>query len=236
MIKAIYVVTTHPALPIEEARQHWFEVHGRLGASSPGLIRYIQHHTLFAAYNGTPRPTHDGASIVWFEDIGALLRGEASPPWQAMARDGRQGVYGGRQLFLYPMPFTIAEESVIVEGQTSPLMVKGIWLAAKPDDVSFDEFHDHWLNVHGPLGARLPGIRRYVQNHTVKDAYQQPRVTHDGWSEAWFDDLDAFKRAVSSPEWAALAADGRSGLPGGRPLFDYAKMCIVVGRERQIVP
>lgn len=236
MIKAIYVVATHRGLSLEEARQHWFEVHGRLGADTPGLRRYVQHHTLFAAYNNTPRPTHDGASIVWFDNIDALTQGEASPPWQAMASDGRCGVYGGRQLFQYPMPFAIAKESVIVEGETSPLMVKGIGVAAKLDDVSRDEFHDHWLNVHGPLAARVPGIRKYVQNHTIKAAYKQPRVTFDGWSEAWFDDFDAFKLAIASPEWTALAADGKSGLPGGRPLFDYSKMCLVIGRERQIVP
>ena len=29
-------------------------------------------------------------------------------------------------------------------------------------------------------------------------------MTHDGWSEFWFDDLDAYQRAVASPEWAAM--------------------------------
>jgi hypothetical protein len=51
-------------------------------------------------------------------------------------------------------------------------------------------------------------MRRYVQNHAVMEAYAFRGMTHDGWSEAWFDDLDSLYRAVASPEWKALREDG----------------------------
>ena len=44
---------------------------------------------------------------------------------------------------------------------------------------------------HGELVSRIPGLRRYVQNHGVKEAYAVRPLTHDGFSEMWFDDLAA---------------------------------------------
>ena len=72
-------------------------------------------------------------------------------------------------------------------------------------DLTAEQFRSHWLKVHGPLAARLPGLRRYHQNHVV-DA-SQLAIDHargtwevDGFSQLWFDDVDAMRRAVASPE------------------------------------
>jgi hypothetical protein len=48
-------------------------------------------------------------------------------------------------------------------------------------------------------------------------------MTHDGWSEMWFDDLDSMRAARNSPEWARLGEDGQT-------LFSYP-MAVVVARE-----
>jgi len=39
-------------------------------------------------------------------------------------------------------------------------------------------------------------------------------MTHDGWSEAWFDDLDALHAAVKTPQWDALRADAANLFTG----------------------
>jgi hypothetical protein len=49
-------------------------------------------------------------------------------------------------------------------------------------------------------------------------------MTHDGWSELWFDDLAALHRAAKSPEWKAAKQDGAT-------LFD-PNIGVVVARER----
>jgi hypothetical protein len=51
-------------------------------------------------------------------------------------------------------------------------------------------------------------------------------MTHDGFSELWFDDLESLERARSTPEWAALSEDGKS-------LFSYP-MSVVVAHEAVI--
>ena len=48
-------------------------------------------------------------------------------------------------------------------------------------------------------------------------------MTHDGFSELWFDDVAAWQRARASAEWGKLGEDGRT-------LFTYP-MSIVVARE-----
>lgn len=35
-------------------------------------------------------------------------------------------------------------------------------------------------------------------------------MTHDGWSELWFDDLESLHHAAASPEWASARADGET--------------------------
>ena len=101
-----------------------------------------------------------------------------------------------------------AREHVVVDGPTTPEMVKAIFIASKLPGLTLDEFFDRWLNHHGPLGAQVPGLRRYVQNHALPEAYAGRRQTHDGWSELWFDDLAALHEAVQTAEWQAVREDG----------------------------
>jgi uncharacterized protein (TIGR02118 family) len=70
---------------------------------------------------------------------------------------------------------------------------------------------------------KLPGLRRYIQNHALLEQFARGTQTHDGWSEFWFDDYASFQNAYRSPEWQAMEADGRT-------LFSEQKG-IVIGRE-----
>ena len=44
-----------------------------------------------------------------------------------------------------------------------------------PLGVSIDAFQTYWRNVHGPLAALIPTVRRYVQSHTRRAAYESGR-------------------------------------------------------------
>ena len=118
----------------------------------------------------------------------------------------------------------IAQEKVVVDGETTPGMVKAIWAALRKPGLTVEELQSHWFNVHGcELAAKVPGVRRYVQNHVPFEAYSIRPMTHDGWSEMWFDDLESMRAARRSPEWARLGEDGQT-------LFSYP-MAVVVARE-----
>ena len=83
-------------------------------------------------------------------------------------------------------------------------MIKLVYLVARRPGLAEADFVRYWRDVHAPLGARIPGVRRLVQSHALPGANPRP-VDFDGMAELWFDDLDALLRARDTPEWRASA-------------------------------
>jgi uncharacterized protein (TIGR02118 family) len=84
-------------------------------------------------------------------------------------------------------------------------VIKIVGFVRRSEELSFDEFLDHWQQRHGPLVSALPGLRRYVQNpaHPI-EGREWP---YDGMAELWFDDLDAVRDAFRSPESERVRED-----------------------------
>lgn len=78
-------------------------------------------------------------------------------------------------------------------------MTKMVVVLHKKDGMSREDFRAYWRDVHGPIGARMPGVRKYVQNHVVADG-----APFDGIAEMWFDSPADMQAAFSSE--AALEA------------------------------
>lgn len=70
-----------------------------------------------------------------------------------------------------------------------------------------EEFSRYWREVHGPIGRRIPGLRRLIQSHSVPDPRDMAPPDFDGMAELWFDDMAALEAAKRSPEWQASSAD-----------------------------
>jgi uncharacterized protein (TIGR02118 family) len=222
MIKVIWAAQRKPGMTDETFYRHWYEVHGALGARVSLLRRYVQHHTLAEARAGDRGPTHDGASIGWFDDLESMRQCLASSEWQPLREDA-PNLFDMSQR----MSVVVARERVVLDGPTTPDMVKTVAIASRHPDLPLEEFQRRWFEDHGPLGARLPGLRRYVQNHALPEAYEGvPSMTHDGWAEMWFDDLEAMRRSRASDASRALAEDGRT-------LF-APQMSVVIARERLV--
>ena len=60
----------------------------------------------------------------------------------------------------------------------------------------------------------------------MAEAYAVRGVTHDGFAEMWFDDLDALRQAVASSAWQAVSED--ASRLGAQPTS------LVIARERVI--
>jgi uncharacterized protein (TIGR02118 family) len=214
MIKVLSPANLHPGRrELAEFQNYWKTSHGPLFANTRHLRRYVQHLTLPEAYGGTPNPTHDGMSMFWYDDLDAIRNPSDDPQSLALREAVRDD---DRQLFdrlpgwpLHHKRASItAEEKVVKDGPVNPGMVKALWLALRKPGLTQDELFQHWYEVHGPLAAKVPQIRRYVQNHAIRDAASIRPMTHDGWSEAWFDDLESLWAAQKTPEWQALREDG----------------------------
>jgi uncharacterized protein (TIGR02118 family) len=254
MIKIISAANMHPTNRTrDEFFQYWRQRHGPLFARTPSLSRYVQHFSLPEAYSTRQPPTHDGASMFWYEnldtwrfatspnlaDVIFAADGDLYQHYVAARRYGdpermtlQETVRADdRQLFDRALDWprdarratVVAQERVVVDGPTTPEMIKAIYTASKKPGLSTEEFQQHWFEVHGQLCAQVPGLRRYVQNHGIPEAYPLRAMTHDGFSELWFDDVESLQRARASAEWARLSEDGQT-------LFAYP-MSVVVARE-----
>jgi uncharacterized protein (TIGR02118 family) len=87
-----------------------------------------------------------------------------------------------------------------------------IGLIKKKGDWSTADFRSYWLDHHGALAARLPGLRRYEQNHVIDQAqrgisYERGPEQLDGFSMLWFDSEEAMRAALDTDAGRALVAD-----------------------------
>ncbi len=108
-------------------------------------------------------------------------------------------------------------------------MIKLIYCITRKPGLSVDEFQRYWRETHAPIAARLPGLRRYVQCHTLPALYagaNQPAF--DGAAELWFDDQEALQRAMASPEVQAARDDERN-------FIDHSKVFAIVTEEKPVV-
>ena len=91
-------------------------------------------------------------------------------------------------------------------------MIKSVSLLVRKDGMTHEQFMKHWVQIHGPLALKVPGLRRYVQSH-IRDERRRADIPAlgvdvDGIAETWYDDADAMARAAATPEMKALHADG----------------------------
>lgn len=87
-------------------------------------------------------------------------------------------------------------------------MIGAISLIRRRDDVDTAQFARHWLNIHGPLVCRLPGLCNYAQSHVTAALTQAARaMAIDGFAELAFDSLAARAAAYGSPELTACDRD-----------------------------
>jgi uncharacterized protein (TIGR02118 family) len=78
-------------------------------------------------------------------------------------------------------------------------MLKFVVVLYRRPDVPIHEFRRILRCEHAKLAERLPGLRRYVQNHVVPDQKRKP----PGWDavvELSWDDRESMEAAWASPE------------------------------------
>ena len=98
-------------------------------------------------------------------------------------------------------------------------MIKRFVILRRKPGMSVRAFRDHWKNIHGPLVAKIPGIKRYVQYHVSSKLLDSADASIDGIAELWFESEAAQAAAWQTSEYEALVADEPN-------LFDMTSHCI----------
>jgi uncharacterized protein (TIGR02118 family) len=106
-------------------------------------------------------------------------------------------------------------------------MIKLVYCISKKAGLTDEEFSRYWESAHGPIGARIPRLRKLVQSHRLTVPGDSHRPDYDGMAELWFDDMEALLAARQSPEWKASTEDEAN-------FIDHNKVAYFVSEERII--
>jgi uncharacterized protein (TIGR02118 family) len=79
------------------------------------------------------------------------------------------------------------------------IMIKMVAMVKKKEGMETGEFVRYWIEVHAPLEAKWPGLKRYVISPAI-GAPGGGEPEYDGVAELWFEDEQAMNEALASPE------------------------------------
>src|SRR4051794_9025297 len=88
-------------------------------------------------------------------------------------------------------------------------MTKALIMFRKRSDLARTEFLHYWRETHGPIACKMPGLRRYVQDHVIVEP-TQVEPAFDAIAELWFDSVESFQASMASPEGQTTLADAAS--------------------------
>jgi len=209
MVKALSYFKRKPGMPVEDFQAYWRQRHPDVVTKLAGVRRYVQSHTLPQAY-AKGEPAYDGIAEVWFDDTDAMRRLAGSPEYEAVRADE------ARFIDHATMGLLITEEHVIVDGDPPGGAVKMAMFLRRRPDLEVDAFQRYWRDVHGPIAATVPQVKRYVQSHVRRSAYKRGRPPHfDGVAILWFDDTGSLRASGDTAEAAKAAADLPNFLAAG---------------------
>jgi uncharacterized protein (TIGR02118 family) len=106
-------------------------------------------------------------------------------------------------------------------------MLKLVYCISRRPDLTPEEFRRYWRDVHGPIGARIPGLRRLVQSHRVEVPGDVREPDYDGMAELWFDDVRSLVTARQSAEWRASSDDEAN-------FIDHRRVAYFVSEESEV--
>ncbi len=107
------------------------------------------------------------------------------------------------------------------------VMIKLVYCITKKPGLTDEEFFRYWKDVHGPIGARIPRLRKLVQSRRLTvPGDKQP--DYDGMAELWFDNSDALLASRQSAEWRVSAEDEAN-------FIDPARVAYFVSEEEHVI-
>ena len=109
-------------------------------------------------------------------------------------------------------------------------MVKLVYCITKKAGLTDEEFFRYWKDVHGPIGARIPGLRRLVQSRRLIVPGDKNQPDFDGMAELWFDNLEALLRARQSPEWKASSEDEANFINHGKTAYFLSEEQVILDK------
>jgi uncharacterized protein (TIGR02118 family) len=107
-------------------------------------------------------------------------------------------------------------------------MIKLVYCITKKASITDQEFFRYWKDIHGPIGARIPGLRKLVQSHRYDVSGDALKPDYDGMAELWFDDEQDLLAARQTPEWKASTDDEANFIDRGKVAYFVSEEHVLV--------
>ena len=177
-------------------------------AARHGLRGATQALTLPGAYRHG-EPAVDVIDELVFDDEASAARCLADPAFRR--------AWASPLLNQASVALLVVEEHVAKLGPVPASFVKNYELVTKRPDMDRAEFDRYWAQVHGPLAATIPTIRRYVQAHLSPGTRDAGTAPYDGLAITWFNDVAAMRAGAATEAYARTRADEANFLAGELP-------------------
>jgi uncharacterized protein (TIGR02118 family) len=222
MIKSILSFRRRTGMPVDEFQDYWLNEHPKAVLQLPGLQRYVQDHPLPQGYAKRQLPA-DGVAETWWPDTQTMKNNGNGPIWDMLVADEEKFIDRTSLQLLLVEEHVMKDEPVAADG------FKIIEFIHRKQGMSVEDYRKHWRHTHGPMGASIPAVRRYIQNHPRMSAYANGRTPClDGYAMVWFDSMDAMRGSPDSPEYARTIADEVN-------FIDHDRLEFLITREHAIL-
>ena len=110
-------------------------------------------------------------------------------------------------------------------------MITRVFIAARRSDMTTEACLAHWRGHHAQIGATLPKVRSYVQNHGVLDGghFLLPYPGFDIMPELQWDSLEDMDAAIESPAHEQDSIDDEANF------IDTSRTGLVVANRHVVV-
>ncbi|MEU8517028.1 EthD family reductase [Kitasatospora sp. NPDC048722] len=203
MIHQIILAHPKPGMSEQNFQRYWVEQHAvRYAARIPQIRRYCVD-TRVPRPDDPEDPLWSGVAEIWLENQQEQLASLQTPEFLDGARlDEPRWAAFWRTVVLD------TDAHVLLDGPAAGApATKVMILVKRREGLPLADFRERSLARHAPVAQKVPGLRRYVQNHTRDASYGVGEAVLDAAYQLWFDDVDAFEAARRTPEYRSMLAD-----------------------------
>jgi uncharacterized protein (TIGR02118 family) len=205
VIHQIILAHPKPGMSEEEFQRYWVQEHAvRYAVKIPQIKRYCVD-TRIPRPGDPADPLWSGVAEIWLENEEEQLASLQSPEFLEGARrdEPRWAAFWRTVVLDTDAHLLVPGQGSADEAPTTKVMI----LAKRREGLPLREFRERSLTGHAPVAEKIPGLRKYCQNHTRDSFYGVGEAVLDAAYQLWFDDVHAFERARETPEYQEMLHD-----------------------------
>jgi len=209
MLHQFIFAVPKPGKTKEEFQEYWVKTHAvKFASKIPEIKRYIIDSRIpFGGDMGKPPLRHEGIAEIWFANEEKRLASLQTDEFLQARQDEPNWAAFWETIILNTTDHEVLAGPPLTK---NPTWVKLTILLKRKPGMLLDAYRQQSLESCKRIAARLAALRRCLHCPTRKESYIFGEANFDSVEQFWFDDIDALKAALASPDfaaWVKLARD-----------------------------